>query len=315
MTTFDLLQKTELKIDNICLDHANLTDIATAAANVLELPQEEVLVVDYQHGSLVLDILNSCINAYKIIGKKTALLETLNELPGVSVTRATSVYSNGMLGWIALDERAASDGLKKSEGMVAAIRQNIARRAAVFSSGAELEKNEIEDTNTPAIKAHLEAHGYKVVKAGVLPDDKTLIAARLQEAAELAGYGLIITTGGVGAEIKDQTVEAVQALDPGAATPYICRFEIGTGRHVKDGVKIAVGRYSDTLIIALPGPNDEVRVSLGPVVDGIKNRTPKNDLAEMIAENLRQILRRKMQTRKGKYSHESCQLHIRHRRD
>lgn len=315
MLKSNLLQKTELKIDPIRLQSANLTDLAAAVADVLGLSGEEVLVVDYQHGLLVLDILNTCVNAYKIVGQKEALLKSLSSLPGVSITDETSVYSNGMLGWIALDESAAVEGLKKSEQMVAEIRQNIGKRAAVFSSGAEVEHSEIEDTNTPAIKAYLEANGYKVSTAGILPDDRMLMAARLREAEELGGYGVIITTGGVGAEAKDQTVEAIQALDPDAATPYICRFEIGTGRHVKDGVKIAVGRFRDTTLIALPGPNDEVLASLGPMLAGLQENAHKQMIAEAIASNLRDILRRKMKTRKGSWPHEGGQLHLPHRRN
>jgi len=315
MLKSNLLQKTELKIDPICLQSANLTDIAAAAADVLGLSAEEVLVVDYQQRVLVLDILNTCVNAYRIVGQKAALLKSLSALPGVSITDETSVYSNGMLAWIALDERTAVEGLKNSEQTISEIRQNIAKRAAVFSSGAEVQNQEIEDTNTPTIKAHLEACGFKVSRAGVLPDDRDLITARLREASELGGYGIIITTGGVGAEQKDQTVEAIQDLDPDAATPYICRFEIGTGRHVKDGVRIAVGCFRDTTLIALPGPNDEVLASLGPMTDGLKKNAAKQMIAEMIAANLRQILSRKMNTRKGSWSHEGGQLHIPHQRN
>ena len=315
MRKSNLLQKTELRIDPIYLQNANLTDIAAAAADVLGLSAKEVLVVDYQQGVLTLDILNTCVNAYKIVGQKEALLESLSTVPGVSITDETSVYSNGMLGWIALDKSAAAEGLKKSEQTIAEIRQHIAKRAAVFSSGAEVQNAEIEDTNTPAIKVHLEANGYKVSQAGILPDDRLLIAARLRETAEAGGYGVIITTGGVGAEEKDQTVEAIQELDPDAATPYICRFEIGTGRHVKDGVRIAVGGFRETTLIALPGPNDEVLASLGPMLAGLEEHAPKQMIAEAIAATLRDILRRKMKTRKGSSPHEGGQLHLPHRRN
>ena len=89
-------------------------------------------------------------------------------------------------------------------------------------------------------------------------------------------------------------MEAVSALDAEAATPYICHFEVGTGRHVKDGIKIGVGNYNGTLIVALPGPNDEVRASLDVLVEGLKTNTDKHVLAERIAATLRDILREKM---------------------
>jgi molybdenum cofactor synthesis domain-containing protein len=306
MAEFDLLNKTELKIAPILLNNANLTHIAAAVADTLEMEYSEVLVVDYRDGSLVLDILNSCVNAYKIVGKKETLIESLGALPGVSVSEKTEVISNGMLGWIALDENSATEALRQSEKIVSEILGNISKRVIVFSSGAEVLENEIEDTNTPTIKNYFKSEGYKVDRGKVLKDDKLFIAAKLKEASELDGYGVIITTGGVGAEDKDQTIEAVKAIDPDAATPYICHFKIGTGRHVKDGVKIAVGDYNGTRIIALPGPNDEVKTSLGPIVHGLKTGAEKQDLAEMIAANLRQILRRKM--KEGR-RHESCQLH------
>ena len=303
MPEFDLLNKTELKIAPIFLNNANLSHIAAAVADTLEMDNSQVLVVDYRDGSLVLDILNNCVNAYKIVGKKEMLIKTLGRLPGVSVSEKTAIISNGMLGWIAFDENSATEALRQSEKVVSEILGNISKRMIVFSSGAEVLKNEIEDTNTPTIKNYFKSEGYTVDGGEVLKDDKLFIAAKLREAAEVGGYGVIITTGGVGAEDKDQTVEAVKAIDPNAATPYICHFKIGTGRHVKDGVKIAVGDYSGTKIIALPGPNDEVRASLVPIDNGLKAGAEKQDLAEMIAANLRQILRRKM---RGGHWHESC---------
>ena len=294
MKKHDLLRKTELKIDKIDLHNANLTDIAATAAKILGLEQNEVLVVDYRDSSLTLDILNTCVNAYNIVGKKQQLLHGLDKLPGVSVSAETSVFSDGMLGWIAMDQEPALRALHRSELMASEILQNISRRVLVFSTGTEVARGQIEDTNTPTIAQHLSGAGYKVNQGNTLKDDRFLIAAKLREAAEYGGFGLIITTGGVGAEDKDHTVEAIVDLDSDAATPYICHFQIGTGRHVKDGVKIAVGHYNDTLIVALPGPNDEVKASLNILVEGIKNGFDKYVLAENLAGNLREILREKI---------------------
>jgi hypothetical protein len=44
----------------------------------------------------------------------------------------------------------------------------------------------------------------------------------------------------------------------------------------------------------LPGPNDEVKASLEPIVNGLKIEATKQDLANLIAINLRSILRKKM---------------------
>jgi molybdenum cofactor synthesis domain-containing protein len=293
MKKHDLLTKTELKIEKISLDNANLTDIAAQAAEILGLDRNEVLVVDYRNASLTLDILNTCVNAYSIVGKKQQLLDGLNTLPGVSVSAGTSVQSDGMLGWITMDQKPALQALHRSEQMASEILRNISRRVMVFSTGAEVAQGQIEDTNTPAIAQRLSAAGYKVTQGETLKDDRLFIAAKLREVAEYGGYGLIVTTGGVGAEDKDHTVEAVKDLDQEAATPYICHFQIGTGRHVKDGIKIAVGSYNDTLIVALPGPNDEVMASMSILAEGLKDGLDKHLLAENIAGNLREILRMK----------------------
>jgi len=293
MKTHDLLTKTELKIEKIFLHNANLTEIAVQVAEILNLNRNEVLVVDYHDASLTLDILNTCVNAYNIVGKKQQLLKGLGRLPGVSVSAETGVFSDGMLGWIAMDREPAAKALRRSEQMAAEILQNISRRVMVFSTGAEVARGQIEDTNTPAIMQYMATAGYKVTQGETLKDDRLFLAARLREVAEYGGYGLIVTTGGVGAEDKDHTVEAIRDLDPEAATSYICHFKIGTGRHVKDGIKIAVGQHNDTLMVALPGPNDEVMASLSILVEGLKANLDKRLLAENLAANLREILRKK----------------------
>ena len=294
MNGFDLLRKTELKVENIHLSNANLSTIAATAADILGLERNEVIVVDYRDGTLVLDILNNWVNAFKIVGQQEALLQGFGALQGVNVSDKTSIVSDGMLGWIALDKDQALDALRQGEKMATEILGIIAKRVIVFSSGAEVANKEIEDTNTPTIMNYLTNEGFKVSRGEVLKDDKLLIATKLREAAETGGFGVIITTGGIGAEDKDHTVEAVKELDPHVATSYICHFEVGTGRHVKDGVKIAVGEYNGTLIISLPGPNDEVEASLEPIVNGLKREVTKQDLANLIAINLRSILRKKM---------------------
>lgn len=294
MTEFNLLHKTELRIQGIQLTNANLTDVAAVAAETLGLNSSEVLVTDVVGDTLTLDILRKTINAYALVGKKERLFNALGQLSGVKVTKETSICSEGMLGWIALDETEARDSLKRSEAMVEEIRRRISRRALIISTGREVESHQIEDTNTPFIAKRLEAEGFAVTLGPTLKDDRDMIAGSLRQAVESGGYGLIITTGGVGAERKDHTIEALLAIDPDAATPYICRFEKGTGRHAKDGVRIGVAQASGTLIIALPGPNDEVRSSLEALVNGLSLNRNKYELAEIVACVLRNDLRDKM---------------------
>lgn len=293
MYSHNLLHKTEIRIEKIFLDKANLSVIADHFADILGIDKGDVLVVDYRNETMTLDVLNQSVNAHKIVGKKDQLLARVSGLPGVRITGETSIQSDGMLGWIAMEEGMGEEALRRSERIAEDILLHIAKRVLVFSTGGEVADGRIEDTNTPSITRRLTSEGYKVTRGQTLPDDAFHIAAKLREAAEHGGYAVIITTGGVGAEDKDHTVEAVLALDPDAATPYICRFRIGTGRHVKDGIRIAVGRYNDTLIVALPGPNDEVKASLDVLVEGLAAKREKQELAGNIAVHLREILRNK----------------------
>ena len=300
---FDLLNKTELRIERIRLQAANLNDIARAAAAILELDPSEVLVTDVVNDILTLDILRQDINAYTIIGRQKSLLEALGRLPGVLVTPETSICSEGMLGWIALNESEARASLKRSEALAQEIYQRIRKRALVISTGIEVRNRQIEDTNKPYIAKELESAGFSVTLGPTLNDDINYITGYLRQAVNGGGYGLIITTGGVGAELKDCTVEALLALDPQAATPYTCRFEIGTGRHAKDGVRIGVARVSETMIVALPGPNDEVKKGLKALLEGLSRKLDKPQLAEAIAIVLRDDMRQKMRqgTHKGHF--------------
>jgi molybdenum cofactor synthesis domain-containing protein len=290
----NLLEKTELWIERISLRDANLNEIASTVADTLGMEHGEVLVTDVQDHHVTLDILRQTVDPHLVVGKQDELLKSLGRLPGVNITEETSIHSNGILGWIAFDRDEATEALGRSERMVEEIRLNLSKRAIVFSTGHEVATGQIKDTNTPAITETLEAEGYVVKRGPTLKDDKVLIAGNLRQAVYDDGYALIITTGGVGAEDKDHTVEAVLSLDPTAATPYICTFEKGKGRHTKDGVRIGVGQVEDALIVALPGPNDEVRMSMEVLVKGLESKPDKHALAEEIAASLRHKLREKM---------------------
>ena len=287
-----MLRKTELRIEKVLLQNANLTEIASAVAKVLGIESNNLIVTDVQGDVMTIDILKGSIGAYNILAKRDELLHRLSVIPGVSVNEKTSICSNGMLGWIALDQKKSKLALKRSEKIAERIHQRLSKRAIVFSTGFEIINGQVKDTNTAAIAKRLEGEGYSVSRGGTLKDDELLITAHLRQAID-DGYTLIITSGGVGAEEKDKTIEAMVALDPEAATPYVSRYQRGTGRHYKDGVKIAVGEVSGTLIIALPGPNEEVESILDVLAKGLRFDLDKHTFAEDIAHSLRQRLQRK----------------------
>ena len=171
------------------------------------------------------------------------------------------------------------------------ISDRIQKRAIVFPSGFEIEKGLIQDTNSPYIKTRLIQEGFTVSIGSILKDNLEHIVSALRRAID-DGFGLIITTGGVGAEDKDRMVEALLKLDPEASTPYIIHYEKGTGRHEKDGVKIGVAYLKPSFIIALPGPHEEVKIGVEVIIEELKKGWDKETLALSLSEKYVDVLRK-----------------------
>ncbi len=283
---WNLLEKTTFWIENIDLHSADLTKVASAAAVALKLSPKEVMVVDVRPGLVAFDILKHRIHAEIVAGKEKEILENISQLQGVVLGSDASVHSEGVLGLIALEPEEAFRALDKSEAMARNISKAVARRAVVFASGSEVIAGKIKDTNSPYIMEGLEKAGYQTRFGGILEDDVIAAANRLEGAAE-EGYGLIITTGGVGAEDKDCSIEAIQRLDPNAQTAWILKFKPDYHRHHKEGVRIALGRMGLAYLIALPGPHEEAKLGFNRLLEGMEKGLEDKDLAEYIACALR----------------------------
>jgi molybdenum cofactor synthesis domain-containing protein len=291
--SFDLLNKQELKFLDVTLRDANLQLFGQTVAGVLDLSPNEVLVTDVLPGVVTIDVLVSSIEAHQLLGRSEVLLDRLRALPGVHVGPEACLESKGVLGWIAAQEAEFGPALEVARRTATEIAERIRRRARVFSTGDEVIAGAIEDTNRLTLERELGAAGLTVEFGGILPDDVDIAIGRLRRAVD-AGFGLIVTTGGVGAESKDHSVEAVLALDRSAATPYLVHFEPGHGRHVKDGIRIAVGDHLGTRIVALPGPNEEVEM-VAPILRAAYTAGESKDaMATVIAERLRTHLRERM---------------------
>ena len=283
---YNLLEKTELWISPLSLKGADLGACALAAAQVLGLPPEQVMVTDAQAGHLVFDILSPTVEASRIVARKEALLSALAAVAGVELEAGTDVHSDGILGLISLDEEQGREVLARTREMRDQLVQRLARRAKVFPTGTEVIAGHIKDTNTPFLLENLRAIGFTATASAPLPDQAVRIAGAMRAAVE-QGYGLVITTGGVGAESKDQTVEALLSLDPEAAAPYVLKFTRGQGRHAKDGVRLAVGRLGSAILVTLPGPHDEVALTWPVLAKGLQQGWSGSRLAEGLADALR----------------------------
>lgn len=295
MVDYDLLGKTELSVHGIVLQNADLGGIADVVAKVLGLNRSDVLVTDVRGEHLVLDILQKGLDASKIVGREKDLLAAVSALPGVSLRPDARTESRGLLSWVAADPAIAQEGLDDAAGMAGGLQERLGRLVTVFATGTEINNGQVKDTNSPAIRERLESNGYAVSLGGTLRDDEHFIAGRIRERAE-EGFSLIVTTGGVGAEVKDKTIEALLLLDPNAATPTIVTYELGVGRHVhKNAVRIGVAKVLDATVVALPGPTDEVLIGLGALLKALaESERNKVALSERIAAVLRARLQEKV---------------------
>ncbi|MFZ0928932.1 MAG: molybdopterin-binding protein [Syntrophobacteraceae bacterium] len=284
---WNLLEKTTFWVEGAELHSANLDDAAAAAAEALGFGPREIMVVEVQPGIIAFDVLKKNIPAESVAGKAEQLLRGLAGVPGISLHPGASVHSEGVLGLIALDRHAALDVISRSAEIGQAVADAVARRACVFSSGSEVISGKIEDTNSPYLVQTLTQAGFRAEFGGIIQDSVPAAVSAL-DAALTRGIGLIVTTGGVGAESKDHSVEAVLKLDPNAATPWILKFTPDMKRHHKEGVRIAVGRVGICRIVSLPGPHAEVRLGSRALIEGLKAGLGDAALAESIASVIRE---------------------------
>lgn len=286
MIEWDLLEKTTFWIEDATLYGADLGQVSAAAAKALGLQPEEVIVVDVRDSYIAFDILRRKVNAELVVGQEKKILESIKLIDNVKIGENAGVHSEGILGLISINPQEAELILDKAKKMTKEIVQNVNRRAIVFASGVEVKNGSVKDTNSPYIVAMLQDAGFTARFGGILEDDEIKAANDIMKAVD-QGFGLIITTGGVGAENKDFSVEAVRRLDKEAYTPWILKFNIDNLRHHKDKVCIAVGRVGLSKIVALPGPHEEAKLGCIRILEGLHMGLDEAKLAEYIADGLR----------------------------
>ncbi len=284
---FELLGKTEIHIQNVILDDVNLGQIAAVVADTLDLPVADVFVIDARDDLVTLDVMKTEIDAESLLGKKEILLKNLGNVKGLTVTGKTTITSHGILGWIVVDEDIGKPLLSRAKDMSAMVLENLNKRVMVIPTGPEVINAQIEDTNSPYITRLLSENGFKASIGEALPDNQETISSAMREAIHGRGYRYVITTGGVGAESKDCSVESLLELDQNAATPYIAKFDVGVGRHAKNGIRIGVGVCADSTIICLPGPHDEVVAVMPSIIERMMEGCNKHDIANTIVSILR----------------------------
>ena len=144
-------------------------------------------------------------------------------------------------------------------------------RAAVITVSDKGARGERVDESGPAAKEMLEQAGYEVAETLILPDEPADIQAQLIRLADESRVDLVVTSGGTGFSMRDQTPEATLAvadrLAPGIAEAIRYQSMAVTNRAMLSrGVSVI---RKKTVIINLPGSPKAVKESLGYILDSL----------------------------------------------
>lgn len=143
--------------------------------------------------------------------------------------------------------------------------------AAVITLSDKGARGERKDESGPATKEMLEQAGYDVVELLLLPDEPAQLKTQLIRLADSRQVDLVLTSGGTGFSLRDQTPEATMAVAdrsaPGIAEAIRYKSMAVTDRAMLSrGVSVL---RKGTLIVNLPGSPKAVRESLGFILDSL----------------------------------------------
>ena len=145
------------------------------------------------------------------------------------------------------------------------------KRAAIITLSDSGYRGEREDKSGPVIREILEKEGYEITFTELLPDDRAMIAGKLQEIADSGSTDLILTTGGTGFSQRDVTPEATEEVIerrvPGIPEAMRAYSMTITKRAMLS--RATAGIRGTTLIINLPGSPKAVRESLEYIIEAL----------------------------------------------
>lgn len=143
--------------------------------------------------------------------------------------------------------------------------------AAVITLSDKGAKGERKDESGPAAAAMLEEAGYEVVETLILPDKPSLLKKELCRLADQRQVELIITSGGTGFSLRDQTPEATMEVADRNA-PGIAEYIRMRSAEITDRAMLSRGVSvirKGSLIINLPGSPKAVKESLGFILNAL----------------------------------------------
>lgn len=144
-------------------------------------------------------------------------------------------------------------------------------KAAVITVSDKGARGERVDESGHAAKEMLEEAGYEVVETLIIPDEPEELKTELIRLADEVRADLVVTSGGTGFSMRDQTPEATLAvadrLAPGIAEAIRYQSMAVTNRAMLSRGVSVIRRQ--TVIVNLPGSPKAVRESLGYILDSL----------------------------------------------
>ena len=143
--------------------------------------------------------------------------------------------------------------------------------AAVITVSDRGAAGEREDLSGPAAAEMLSEAGYQVVETLLIPDEPERLKRELMRLADQRQVSLVITSGGTGFSMRDQTPEATMAVAdrnaPGIAEAIRVKSLAITDRAMLSRGASVIRKQ--TLIVNLPGSPKAVRESLGFILGAL----------------------------------------------
>lgn len=141
-------------------------------------------------------------------------------------------------------------------------------QAAIITLSDKGYNNERVDESGHLAKKILEEYGYEVVEMILIPDDSEWLKKELIRLCDSVGVDLILTSGGTGFSLRDNTPEATMEVSdrnaPGIAEYMRFKSMMVTDRGMLSrGVSVI---RKQTLIINLPGSPKAVKENLSFVI-------------------------------------------------
>ncbi|MHB1981244.1 MAG: molybdopterin-binding protein [Sulfobacillus sp.] len=142
---------------------------------------------------------------------------------------------------LAVPEAAVQSAL--SHGPVLRVQAFDRLRVALLTTGQEVYSGRVADAFRPRVESKLQPFGAHIVRHAILPDDRSMIAAAIAQAAADPEVDLILVTGGMSVDPDDRTPGAIQ--DSGAE--LVCH-----GTPVLPGSMAIVARHGQKPVLGLP---------------------------------------------------------------